>query len=95
MQRDTESIAQFAAELRRLSEFYESGDSLYVILQDRLVCGLHDAPVQCRLFAEPKLTFTKAFELAQAADLAERSVKDVMRPVRECAAGTKASHCHW
>ncbi|KAL5474573.1 hypothetical protein EMCRGX_G026540 [Ephydatia muelleri] len=33
------------------------------------------------LFAEPKLTFTKAFELAQAAELAERSLKDVVMPV--------------
>ena len=78
VQRETESVAQFVAELRRLSE---SGDLLDVMLQDRLVCGSHDAPVQRRLFTEPKLTFTKAFELAQAADLAERSVNDVVRPV--------------
>ena len=58
---------------RRLSEFCEFGDSLDVMLRDSLVCGLHDARVQCRLFAEPKLTFTKAFDLAQAAELAEKA----------------------
>ena len=81
VQRETESVAQSVDELRRLSEFCEFGDSLDVMLRDRLVCGFHEAQVQRRLFAEPNLTFTKAFELAQAAELAERSLKDVVRPV--------------
>eukprot|EP00731_Ephydatia_muelleri_P006747 Em0003g995a len=41
--------------------------------------GLRDVRVQRRLFAEPKLTFTKAFELAQAAELAEKSSQDISR----------------
>ena len=43
------------------------------------MCGLRDVRVQRRLFAEPKLTFTKAFELAQAAELAEKSSQDISR----------------
>ncbi|KAL5510827.1 hypothetical protein EMCRGX_G006433 [Ephydatia muelleri] len=57
-QKETETVGQFVAELRRLSEYCEFGGSL----DDRLVCGLRDVRVQRRLFAEPKLTFTKAFE---------------------------------
>eukprot|EP00731_Ephydatia_muelleri_P000767 Em0001g767a len=49
------------------------------MLRDRLVCGLRDVRVQRRLFAEPKLTFTKAFELAQAAELAEKCSQDISR----------------
>ena len=40
------------------------------------MCGLRDVRV---LFAEPKLTFTKAFELAQAAELAEKSSQDTSK----------------
>ena len=72
-------MGQFVAELRRLSEYCEFGGSLDEMLRDRLVCGLRDVRVQRRLFAEPKLTFTKAFELAQAAELAEKSSHDISR----------------
>ena len=38
-----ESISQHMAELRRLSQYCEYGDSLESMLQDRLVCGInHD-----------------------------------------------------
>ena len=72
-------MGQFVAELRRLSEYCEFGGSLDEMLRDRLVCGLRDVRVQRRLFAEPNLTFTKAFELAQAAELAEKSSQDISR----------------
>eukprot|EP00731_Ephydatia_muelleri_P017692 Em0010g790a len=78
-QKETETVGQFVAELRRLSEYCEFGGSLDEMLRDRLVCGLRDVRVQRRLFAEPKLTFTKAFELAQAAELAEKSSQDISR----------------
>ena len=78
-QKETETVGQFVAELRRLSEYCEFGGSLDEMLRDRLVCGLRDVRIQRRLFAEPKLTFTKAFELAQAAELAEKSSQDISR----------------
>ena len=99
-QKETETVGLFVAELRRLSEFCEFGGSLDEMLRNRLVCGLRDVRVQRRLFAEPKLTFTKAFELAQAAELAEKSSQDISRAgasvnalePRRATAGQTADH---
>ena len=42
-----ESISQYMAELRRLSQYCEHGDSLESMLRDRLVCGVnHDRTQQ-------------------------------------------------
>eukprot|EP00731_Ephydatia_muelleri_P026848 Em0018g948a len=73
--KDGETVGQFVAELRRLSEFCEFGPTLDGMLRDRLVCGVRDSRVQRRL------TFSKAFEQAKAAELAEQSVADLQRPV--------------
>ena len=35
-----ESVSQYMAELRRLSQYCEYGDSLDSMLRDRLVCGI-------------------------------------------------------
>ena len=80
-QKDGETVGQFVAELRRLSEFCEFGPTLDGMLRDRLVCGIRDSRVQRRLLSEVNLTFSKAFELAKAAELAEKSVADLQRPV--------------
>eukprot|EP00731_Ephydatia_muelleri_P005173 Em0002g1349a len=51
------------------------------LLRDRLVCGLRDDRAQRRLLAESKLTFAKAFEIAQASELAEQGVRTLQPPV--------------
>ena len=48
-QQDSESVSQFVAELRKLSEFCEFGDTLDVMLRDRLVCGVRNQKLQQRL----------------------------------------------
>ncbi len=70
-----EVVADFVAALRQLSEYCEYGDTLDDMLQDRLVCGINEGHLQRRLLAEPKLTFEKAFELAQAYESAERNAQ--------------------
>ena len=79
-QADGETIAAFVAELRRLSEHCEFGDQLDVMLRDRLVCGVRDTNVQRRLLAESKLTYKKAFDLAQAAEVATQNARDLQGP---------------
>ena len=76
-QKEGETVSQFCAELRRLSEFCEFGNTLNDMLRDRLVCGINDIKLQRRLLAERGLTFAKAFELAQAAELAEKNAMDI------------------
>ena len=51
------------------------------MLRDRLACGILNITVQRRLLAEANLKFKKAFELAQAAEVAERSAKVLQQPI--------------
>ena len=59
-----ESVAVFCAELRKLAEFCEFGDSLEDMLRDRMVCGISDKRIQRRLLGEADLTYQKAYDLA-------------------------------
>lgn len=60
VQRPGESISEFVAQLRKISEHCRYGDSLDDMLRDRLVCGCLDKRLQCKLLADPELTFAKA-----------------------------------
>ena len=42
-----------------------------------LVCGVRDTRVQCRLLAQPNLTFKKAFEICQSAEMAEKNAREM------------------
>ena len=72
-----ESIADYIAELRRLSTHCEFGDYLDQALRDRLVCGLRSESAQKRLLSGAKLTLTKAMELSQGMEAAERNAKSL------------------
>ena len=61
-----ESIGQFVAALRQLSEHCNFGGSLDDMLRDRLICGVDDGRIQRRLLAETDLDFKRAYELAVA-----------------------------
>ena len=77
IQKADESVGDFVAQLRRLSEHCNYGNTLELMLRDRLVCGCKDRRLQCKLLAEPDLTFKKAFKLAAAMESAERDAKDL------------------
>ena len=47
------------------------------MLRDRLVCRCKDQRLQCKLLAEPELTFDKAFKIAKAMEVAEKETKDL------------------
>ena len=63
------------AELRTLTEFCNFGDSLELILRDRLVCGIGDETIQRLLLAESELTFKKALEIATSQESASKNVQ--------------------
>ncbi|KAL1473856.1 hypothetical protein MTO96_038412 [Rhipicephalus appendiculatus] len=71
-QQPGESIADFVADLRRLSEHCEFGVSLEDMLRDILVCGVRDEALQRRLLAQTALNFKKAYDKAVAAEYATR-----------------------
>ena len=76
-QKQGETVAEYVAELKRLAEHCGFDTVLNDMLRDRLVCGIVDERIQRRLLAEPTLTFQKAFELAQAAETADRNLKEL------------------
>ena len=68
-------MAEYVAELCKLSEHCNFKDTLVDMLRDRLVWGIADPRIQHCLLADDKLTFTKPQELAQAMELATKDIK--------------------
>ena len=68
-----ESVAKCIAELKQLVEDCGFGEFLKQMLRDRIVCGINDPRIQCRLLVEHKLTYQSAFELAQSMELPTRT----------------------
>ena len=65
--REGEMVAEFLAELKKISKFCDFGDRLDEMLRDRVVCGINQERWQKRLLSEPGLTFKKAYEIAVGA----------------------------
>ncbi|KAL2089316.1 hypothetical protein ACEWY4_014004 [Coilia grayii] len=95
-QGEGETVAQYVAVLKRLSEHCEFGDYLEDALRDRFVCGLRSETVQKRLLTERELTFQKAIEHAVSADVQQLSsslkVNAVFSQNEKCRRCGKANH---
>ena len=78
-----ESVATYVAELRRLAEFCDYGVTLDKMIRDRLVSGINDDNIQKKLLSEPRLTYTRALEIAQGAKEAEKNLREMRTPRRE------------
>lgn len=74
-QRVEQSIAEYIVELRRVASSCNFRQFLDEALRDRFVCGIRSEHIQKKLLAEGELTFTKACQLAQVAEVAEKQVK--------------------
>ena len=74
-----ETIQQYVAELRSLSEHCDFRDQLEEMMRDRLVCGVNDEKIQRRLLAESRLDFKKALELARAREIADKNTRDIQQ----------------
>jgi len=96
-----ESIAKFVAELRHIAQYCGYAGTLEDMLRDRLVCGVNDSRIQRRLLSEPELTFKKAYEHAQAMELADKDTKDLaaasgmgQHPVHSVQKGAQQKTCY-
>ena len=70
----TETVSEYVASLRQLTEHCKYGDNLNTMLRDRLVCGINDTRIQKRLLSEGStLTYARAFELSLSLEAAERN----------------------
>ena len=81
-----ESVAVFCAELRKLAEFCEFGDSLEDMLRDRLVCRISDKRIQRRLLGEADLTHQKTYDLATVMESTQKESDDLQQPTSQSAA---------
>ncbi|XP_060070306.1 uncharacterized protein LOC132550276 [Ylistrum balloti] len=74
-QHSNETVCQYVAGLRRLSEHCEFGAFLDDALRDRFVSCLSSIPTQRKLLTEATLTMTKAREIAVSMEMAENEAR--------------------
>ena len=74
---DSESVADFAAQLKKFSAHCEFGTFLDEALRDRFVCGLRKEPIQRKLLSEKTLDFAKALQIAQSMEKVERKSSEL------------------
>ena len=72
-----ESVSQYMAELRRLSQYYEYGDSLDSMFRDSLLCGINHDCTQQRLLSEgANLSLQKVMDISLSPESAITSSSD-------------------
>ena len=70
-------MATYVSELCAIAQWCNFGESLENMLRDRLVVGIDNEAIQCRLLSESTLTFKKALELAQSLEAAAKNMKEI------------------
>ena len=76
-QKEGETVAQYMAALRKLTERCEFKDYLEEALRDRLVCGLRNEAVQRRLLSEKDLKLQTAYDIAVSMETASRQASEL------------------
>ena len=69
-----QSVSTFVAKLRAIAEFCNCGDTLNLMICDRLMCGINDENTQRLLLAEKELTYNIALEIARSQEVAAQNV---------------------
>ena len=65
----------YVAMLCALPEHCEYGDSLKIMLQDRLLCGINHEGIQRWLLSEKNLTYDNTLEISLAMEAAAKDMK--------------------
>ena len=68
------------AELRRLAEHCNFGDTLEKMIRDQLISGIND---EVKLLAEHELTYSAALRIAQGLETATKNLKEMRQPGSE------------
>ena len=96
---NSESIATYISELRKLTRECDFGTTLEDMLRDRLVCGIRNDKIQQRLLSQTTLSFAQAVSLSTAMERAEGNLKDLHEsqvqdlPVHALKSPTKCFRC--
>ena len=72
----------YVAELKKLAEFYNFGDTLEPMLRDRIVCGIGNERWKRHLLAEEDLTYKSATKIVLALESADSQVKELQGATR-------------
>ncbi|XP_047989130.1 uncharacterized protein LOC125228561 isoform X2 [Leguminivora glycinivorella] len=91
-QAKSESVADYLADLKKLSRFCDFGTWLDESVRDQFVCGLHSESIRLRLFTEKDLKLKTATDLAIAMEAAEFNAAEVAR--RNNPGGEREASCH-
>ena len=83
-QRDSESIHEYVAQLRKLSEHCNFPD-LNNTLRDRIVCGLKSEQIQKKLLSVQGLTLEKAVQISVAMETATKDAMELQGKQSEAA----------
>ena len=78
-QEKDESISDYMAELRKLSQDCDFKDWLSDALRDRLVCGMHCSSTVKRLLSEKDLDLEKALAIAIAMETAAKDASELRK----------------
>ena len=81
-QREGETVVQYMAALRRLSEYCDFKDYLDQALHNRLVCGLRSEAIQRRLLSEKDLTLESAYDIAHSLETASQHASELQASVK-------------
>ena len=84
-QHDGETVAQYMAELRRLSQHCDFKEYLSEALRDRLVCGLRSEAIQRRLLSEKDLTLESAYDIAHGLETASQHASELQASAKTAA----------
>ena len=88
-------LCNYVAELGALGEYCDFGTTIEDMIRDRLVCGINDYGIQCRLLQESNLTYQSAYDLAQAVKTASKNIQDLCKtiPAVQCVQALEGSPC--
>ena len=70
-QREGESVSEYLAQLRKLTEHCKFSDYLEQALRDTFVAGVRSAAIQRKLLSQEALTLEKALTIAQGMEAAD------------------------
>ncbi|XP_063631772.1 uncharacterized protein LOC134802967 [Cydia splendana] len=70
-QKQSESIEQYAFELKKLASACEFKELIDDLIRDRLICGIQENVLRERLLREPDLTLKKSLEICNIAQISK------------------------
>ncbi|XP_063630684.1 uncharacterized protein LOC134801996 [Cydia splendana] len=70
-QKQSESIEQYAFELKKLASACEFKELIDDLIRDRLICGIQENALRERLLREPDLTLKKSLEICNIAQISK------------------------